>query len=239
MELGQRKGFAYWISQLIGRHIMWASLQTKVIRPDAADREGPYILALTHLSHLDPFLASFLVRRRPIDWLARVEFFEYGIVNRFMNAVGAIRVRRFGVSASAFRIAMSRLDKGRIVGICPEGGVAQGKLSVMRGAPMKQGVCLLSHRTGVPILPCIMLGTDKLNCVRPWIPFRRGNLYVAFDDRLLTPPPVQKPQSRTERRAIWAQMAADLSARYQALFQETLTEFNVPESFVPLGVNEE
>ena len=203
MDSRQRKGFGYWICQSIGRHIMWASLQSRVIRLEVADRDGPFILALTHLSHLDPFLASFLIRRRPIDWLARIEFFQYGVFNSFMRAMGAIAVRRFGVSASACRSAMNRLDQGRVVGICPEGGVAQGKLSVMRGAPMKLGVCLLSHRTGIPILPCIMLGTDKLNAVRPWIPFRRGKLYVAFDDQLLHPPPAQESQSRADRRAIW------------------------------------
>ena len=232
MPRGDHKGLLYTLCQLIGRHIMWASLRVKVLRPQMAERSGPYILALTHLSHLDPFIASFLLRR-PIDWMARVEFFRYHIFDAFMNSVDAICVRRFGVSANAARQAIQRLRSGRIVGICPEGGVAQGPNSVMRGAPMKHGICLISTRSAAPILPCIMLGTDKLNCVAPWIPFRRGRLYVAFGSKLVVPPRMSGNESRAERRAIWQKIAEELSREYQVLFKETMERFGIEEGFIP------
>ena len=233
MPRGDHKGLLYTLCQLIGRHIMWASLRVKVLRPQMAERDGPYILALTHLSHLDPFLSCIIIRRRQIDWMARVEFFTYHIFDAFMNAMDAICVRRFGVSANAARQAIQRLHKGRIVGICPEGGVAQGPRSVMRGAPMKHGICLIATRSGAPILPCIMLGTDKLNCVPPWIPFRRGRLYVAFGSRLIVPPKLTRSETRAQRRAIWQKIAEELSREYQALFKETRETFSIEEEFVP------
>jgi 1-acyl-sn-glycerol-3-phosphate acyltransferase len=227
------KGLLYTLCQLIGRHIMWASLRVRVLRPQMAERDGPYILALTHLSHLDPFISCIIVRRRQIDWMARVEFFTYHIFDAFMRAMDAICVRRFGVSANAARQAIERLHNGRIVGICPEGGVAQGAKSVMRGAQMKHGISLIACRSGVPILPCIMLGTDKLNCVPPWIPFRRGRLYVAFGSKLIVPPKMSGTESRAQRRAIWEKIAEELSREYQALFKETMEAFSVEERFVP------
>ena len=229
----QPKGLLYTVCQLVGRHIMWASLRVKVLRPQMAERDGPYILALTHLSHLDPFLSCIIVRRRQIDWMARVEFFTYHIFDAFMHAMDAICVRRFGVSANATRQAIDRLRRGRIVGICPEGGVAQGTRSVMRGAPMKLGVSLISCRSGAPILPCIMLGTDKLNCVPPWIPFRRGRLYVAFGERLIYPPKLDGRASRAQRRVAWQTMADQLSGEYQALLKEAVQIFAIEENFVP------
>jgi 1-acyl-sn-glycerol-3-phosphate acyltransferase len=233
MRRHEQKAFLYTIGQLIGQHIMWVSLRVKVLRPQMAERDGPYILALTHLSHLDPFLSCFIVRRRQIDWMARVEFFSYHIFDALMRAVDAICVRRFGVSASAVREGIRRLRCGRIIGICPEGGVAQGSRSVMRGAPMKQGICLISCRSGAPILPCIMLGTDKLNRVLPWIPFRRGRLSVAFGKRLVHPPRYSGRETRADRRAIWQAMADELSREYQALFKEALGAFEIEEGFVP------
>jgi 1-acyl-sn-glycerol-3-phosphate acyltransferase len=233
MRRGLKKGIAYLLCQLLGRHILWATQRMNVIRPQMAERDGPFILALTHLSHLEPIIASAMLRRRPIDWLSRAEFFRYRPIGAFLRTIGAICIRRQGVSANAIRCAIDRLRDGRVIGICPEGGVTHGPRSMMRGGAMKHGVCLISSRTGAPVLPCIMLGADRLNRVPPWIPFRRSRLYVAFGDSLIYPPTLKKNASRCERRAAREAMAADLSQQFQALLKETMETLGMPETFVP------
>jgi 1-acyl-sn-glycerol-3-phosphate acyltransferase len=203
-----------------------------VLRPEAARQPGPYILASSHLSHLEPFLLSILLHRQQIDWMARVEFYTYGVFARLMRVANAISVRRYGVAASAIRTALARLAAGRVVGICPEGGVAQGKLSVMRGGPIKRGVCLISMRSGVPVLPCIMLGTDKLNRVFPWLPIKQGRLWIAFGPRLVHPP-VPAPRDRVARRAARDAMADELTREYMALYQEVLRTYLLEDAAVP------
>lgn len=222
------RGFGYRLGTALGKFIVVQTLRVKVIRPHAADRDGPLIIACTHLSHTDPFLLSIVLRKRQIDWLARIEFWKYRLGGKFMDAMSAIPVRRFGVAASAIRTALARLEQRRIVGVCPEGGVAQGTRSVMRGGAMKKGVCLISHRSQIPILPCIMLGTDKLNRVPPWIPPLRGRLWIAFGSRLIHP-----PHPSTPRRQAREQIAAELSREYQALFEEAKREFGLTERDVP------
>lgn len=217
----------YWLSTSFGRRAFWASVNFRCIRREAPERQGPYLLACTHLSHIEPFLMSIIVRRQ-IDWLARIEFYAYRIFRWMMLAVDSIPVRRFGVAASAIRTSIDRLKQGRCVGICPEGGVAQGKDSVMRGGPMKKGVCLIATRAGVPVLPCILLGTDKLNSVKPWLPFRRANLWVAFGSRLVHPP-ANEPNRRRARQI----MAEELSREYQALYAELCATHNIPDGDVP------
>src|SRR5580692_9447327 len=140
---GYRIGTGWW------RLAFALTVRLRALRLDAIDHPGPFIIASTHLSHLDPFLLSFAVRHRQIDWMARIEFWKYHLTGWFIEWMDAIPVRRFGVAASAVRTAIERLKRGRVVGICPEGGVAQGTRSVMRGGPMKKGVCLISYRTGV------------------------------------------------------------------------------------------
>ena len=233
MSRGLRKGTIYLLCQLLGRHILWATQHIRVIRPQMAEQPRPYILALSHLSHLEPIIISVMVRRRPIDWLARMEFFRYRPVDAFLRMVGAICVRRAGVSANAIRTALARLEGGRAIGICPEGGVTHGQESILRGGAIKQGVCLLAIRSGVPVLPCVMLGTERLNRVRPWIPFRRSKLYVAFGDRLIDPPTVEKGAPRQVPRAARNEMAAELSKQFQSLFRESMETFGLPETFVP------
>jgi 1-acyl-sn-glycerol-3-phosphate acyltransferase len=213
--------FCWWVT------VFW-TLRCRIIRREAVEGDGPLLIACTHLSHLDPFLLSTALRKRPIDWVARIEFWKYRPIGWFLNTMRAIPCRRFGVPVSMFRIAIRRLHEGGFVGICPEGGVANGMRSVLRGAPIKKGVCLLSYRTGVPVLPCVMLGTDKLNCVPPWIPYRRGSLWIAFGPRLIYPQP-----DHPDRRAAREAMAAELSREFQALYQEALKEFGLCETDVP------
>jgi 1-acyl-sn-glycerol-3-phosphate acyltransferase len=114
--------------------VVWIqTIRLKALRLDAVDRPGPFIIACTHLSHIDPFLLSIGLRHRQIDWFARIEFWKYRVFGWLMEWMDAIPVRRFGVAASSIRTGIERLKKGRVVGICPEGGVAQGTRSVMRG----------------------------------------------------------------------------------------------------------
>ncbi len=186
----------YRFGTFCGKFVFVQTVRLKVLRPEAIDRDGPLIVACTHLSHTDPFLLSIVNRQRQIDWMARIEFWKYRLGGWFMDWMDAIPVRRFGVAANGIRMAINRLKANRIVGICPEGGVAQGTRSMMRGGPMKKGVCLISYRTGVPVLPVVMLGTDKLNRVPPWIPPLRAKLWIGYGSRLIYP-----PTHITDRRA--------------------------------------
>jgi len=211
-----------------GRFVFTQTFRVKALRLDAIDRPEPFIIACTHLSHTDPFLLSIALRHRQIDWFARIEFWKFRLGGWFMEWMDAIPVRRFGVAASSIRTGIERLKRGRIVGICPEGGEAQGTRSVMRGGPMKKGVCLLSYRSGVPVLPCIMLGTDKLNRIAPWIPFFQARLWIAFGDRLIYP-----QTDNPNRRAARDWMANELSKEYRALFREVQEKLGVEEEDVP------
>jgi len=220
--------FAYRLATLAGHFAFIQTIRLKILRPEMIDRDGPLLIACTHLSHIDPFLLSIVTRKRQIDWMARIEFWKFRVGARFMESMDAIPVRRFGVAASAIRTAIERVKRGRIVGVCPEGGVAQSTRSVMRGGEMKKGVCLISYRSGVPILPCIMLGTDKLNRVGPWIPPLRAKLWIGYGSRLIYP-----PTNILNRRAARETMAAELSREYQAIYKEVKEAFGLTEADVP------
>ena len=120
--------------------------------PHLAERTGGYILAVSHISHLEPFIATSLVKRK-IDWMARVEFYRWRIFRPFLRAFDTFPVNRFGVPVSSIRTAINRAKSGRVVGIFPEGGVVQGKDSACRGGPIKRGACLVAMRANVPIVP--------------------------------------------------------------------------------------
>lgn len=192
-------------------------------------RQGGFIVACTHLSHLEPALVS-VHSRRPIYWLARVEFFRVWWFRPFLKLVRAISVNRQGVAAAAIRRAIRLARRGEIVGIFPEGGVAHGPAAIIRGGPMKRGVCVIAMHAGVPIIPCVVLGFDQLTRVSPWLPAKRGRVWVAYGDPIY--PPAELP-SRSRRREARFQMADQLQAAFATLYAQLLERANLSDTIAP------
>jgi len=195
----------YDLWRRMGRGVRFCTLRAAIVRPQMAERPGGYLLACTHLSHLEPFIVGIMVDRQ-IDWMARLEFYDRWWSWMFLNIIGAFPVKRQGVPVSTIRTAIRRVAAGRVVGIFPEGGVARGSDSVCRGGKAKRGVCLIAYRANVPIIPCVTLGTDKLNAVGPWLPFRRARVWIAFGepiwpDQTLSPRPARQQMAECFERA--------------------------------------
>jgi 1-acyl-sn-glycerol-3-phosphate acyltransferase len=200
-------------------------MNVHTLRPEAAEREGGFVLACSHLSHLDPICVGVLVNRK-VDWMARLEFFRLRLVAACLWSIDAFPVNRFGVTARAIRSAIARAAAGRVVGIFPEGGVVRGAASACRGGPIKMGACVVAQRAGVPIIPCVILGTHRLNHPLPWIPYRRAHLWVAFGE------PVE-PRTGPDRRRARHEMAEELRSRFAGLLHEATETLGIPDGEIP------
>lgn len=215
----------YWIVRHFVRAVFRWTLRIRRLGLSTARRRGGYLLACSHVSHLDPFCVSALLPRK-IGWMARIEFYKHPIVARLMRTVHAFPVNRQGVPVSAIRESLRRLERGEVVGIFPEGEISNGCESVLGGAPIKRGVCLLAARSGRPVLPCIVLGTEKLNAVDPWLPMWRGRLWVACGEFI-------EPVNRRDRRAAREEMAARLEVAFRKLYAQMREEFALEDSVLP------
>jgi 1-acyl-sn-glycerol-3-phosphate acyltransferase len=215
----------YWLARTFMRVVFRCTLRMRMRGLATGARRGGYILACSHVSHLDPFCISALFPRR-IGWMARVEFFRHPLVARLLRAVHAFPVNRQGVPVRAIRESLARLGRGEVVGIFPEGEIKAGDASVLRGGPIKRGACLLAMRSGRPILPCLILGTEKLNAVGPWLPFLRGRLWIACGEFV-------EPIAHPDRRAARAELAARLEAALRQLYDETRRDFALSDRVLP------
>jgi 1-acyl-sn-glycerol-3-phosphate acyltransferase len=164
-----------------------------VLRRENAERAGAFFLASNHISHFDPLIISAIVRRK-IDWMAMAEFFPHPVIGRFLRAVDAIPADRHRADRKTIRTAIERLKRGRAVGIFPEGGIRHGETSVLAGARLRSGLSALADMTSVPILPCVILGTDRLYNKRRWLPVRRTRVWIAFGEMI----PSSSDRERTE-----------------------------------------
>ena len=215
----------YWVARSAARFIFFNCLRIRAFGREAARRPGGWVLACSHVSHLDPFCIAPLLPRK-ISWMARIEFYRSGWARALLRAVEAFPVNRQGVPASAIKTALRRLSQGEVVGVFPEGEIKAGRESVLRGAAIKRGVCLLALRADCPVLPCIVLGTDKLNGVGPWLPFLRGRIWMACGEFI---EPVHGPDRRKAR----AEMAARIEHAFVELYARLRQEYGLEDSILP------
>ena len=193
-----------------------------ILHGERLDRAGGYILAPTHLSHLEPCILSTISPRR-IDWMARIEFYRNHLMARALDAMDAFPVNRQGIPVLAIRTAIERVRRGKIVGIFPEGGVSRGGESAMHGANFKKGACVVAYRARAPIVPVVMVGTDQLNRVSPWLPFKRAKIWMIIGE------PIFPRLDESNRRLARHLMARDLQVRYRALYTELCTTCGLDE----------
>ncbi|NRQ35295.1 1-acyl-sn-glycerol-3-phosphate acyltransferase [Nonomuraea sp. NN258] len=123
-------------------------------------RSGPAILAANHLSVLDSFLLPALLPRH-VTFTAKDEYFNGNPVSGFfMRLGGSLPIDRESAHAAQAMLdaAADLLERGELFGIHPEGTRSpDGRL--YRG---KIGVAWLALKTGAPVLPVALSGTERV-----------------------------------------------------------------------------
>src|SRR2546430_955636 len=104
--------------------------------------------------------------------MSMAEFFRFPLLGFLLRAVDAFAADRDRADRKTIRTAMERLKEGRVVGLFPEGGIRDGVRSLLEGAPLRPGATTLAHIARVPILPCVILGSDRLYSIKQWLPLR-------------------------------------------------------------------
>jgi 1-acyl-sn-glycerol-3-phosphate acyltransferase len=118
-------------------------------------RQGGYIVAANHASHLDPPIVGLFIPRQ-VSFFARKTLWKRGFASWWLNLVGTIPVDRDGgMSLDAIKRVLQTLSRGRAVIVFPEGTrSATGELQ-----PPKAGVGLIACRARVPVVPARVFGS--------------------------------------------------------------------------------
>jgi 1-acyl-sn-glycerol-3-phosphate acyltransferase len=197
--------------------------RVRVLQRENANRTGGFLLAANHISHFDPFIISLLIGRK-IDWMAMAEFFRSPVLGFLLRAVDAFPADRDRADRKTIRTAIERLKEGRIVGLFPEGGIRDGARSLLEGAPLRPGASTLAHIAAVPILPCVILGSDRLYSIKGWLPLRRTPVWIAFGDPISHFSELQKSEARGRIESELASSFKNLYAELQRTFHLTMDD---------------
>jgi 1-acyl-sn-glycerol-3-phosphate acyltransferase len=153
--------------------------------------------------------------------MAMVELYSQGWSKRLFVSLNTIPVRRGSPDRSALRDAVSRLHAGRAVGIFPEGGIRDGSASLLDSGRPQRGAALLARMTEARVLPCVILGSDRLYNRRRWRPGSRANVWISFGT------PFEAPSDDEDFSRV-------LIAHIHALREDLLTHHKATAQDLPL-----
>jgi 1-acyl-sn-glycerol-3-phosphate acyltransferase len=124
--------------------------------------EGPVLVAGNHLSYFDPLAHGYLLStsgRRP-RFLAKSELWKNPLLGAVLNGTHQIPVDRGSGRTAPIDAALSGLDRGEAVIVYPEATTTRNPdRTPMQG---KTGIARITLRSGVPVLPLAVWGTQHL-----------------------------------------------------------------------------
>ncbi|MEV0896054.1 lysophospholipid acyltransferase family protein [Actinoplanes sp. NPDC049802] len=181
-------------------------LLTKIIRLRVEGAEhvpasGPVLLASNHLSVTDSTFLPMAVARKVI-FMAKAEYFTGRgpggrLVSWFMSRDGQVAVDRDDTRAAvrSLDVCLGALSRGEAFAIYPEGTRSpDGRL--YRG---RTGVAWLALKSGAPVVPVAMFGTDRVLPPGRIIP-RPARVSVVFGKPVQLAAVASDPESARERR---------------------------------------
>ncbi|VVM05334.1 lysophospholipid acyltransferase family protein [Methylacidimicrobium tartarophylax] len=192
-QSGRDRFFA--ISGAICHRVLRRSARISIEGLERIPKSGGCLLVCNHISHFDPILLG-MESPRPIDYVADGKLFNDLVLSQILGALNVIPVDRNRQDPRAAKTAVGRLKQGRIVGLFPERGIRHGKASILLGARLNPSAAALARMANAPVLPAVVVGSDRLYQLRSWR--RPPRVFVSFGE-LLTLAPGEGRGSFTER----------------------------------------
>ena len=122
-------------------------------------REGGAILSINHIGYLDFALTgtAALPAGRYVRFMAKKEIFDNKLAGPLMRGMHHICVDRSSGTGS-FVAALRALRSGEIIGIFPEGTISVS----FEIKELKTGAVRLAMGAGVPVIPTIVWGSQRI-----------------------------------------------------------------------------
>ena len=176
-------------------------------------RSGGVMLAVNHVGYVD-FVYGGLAANpsgRRVRFMAKRELFDHRWVGPLMRSLHHIRVDR-DAGTSSYRTAVDYLRAGEAVGIFPEATISRA----MELKEFKTGAVRLAAEAGVPLVPVILWGTQRMMTKDHPRDFSRGKT-IAITVGEPMHPTGDDPVGDTARlHAQMSQMLRDTVASYPA-----------------------
>jgi 1-acyl-sn-glycerol-3-phosphate acyltransferase len=158
-ELVKPRRVLHWMIRNIGFRIL---MKYKGIEGlENLPGSGPGIVMINHIAFVDPVVVLGSVPRFIVP-MAKVEAFNYPIWGIFPGLWRVVPVSRGELDRKAIRMALEVLAAGEIILVAPEGTRSP---RLQKG---KEGVAYLAAKSGAPIIPAAIEGTEGFPSIYPF-----------------------------------------------------------------------
>jgi len=179
--------------------------------------EGNVIVAANHLGRLDTATLLCVLDREDIIMPVAEKYRDHPLYGAIGRAVNAIWLNRFDADYSAFRQILERMKQGGLLVIAPEGTRSRTE-ALQQG---KMGVAFLASKSGYPVLPVAVTGTEDRVILENLKHLRRSKITATAANLMYIDIPRGAGREQAMREAtdeIMCQIAALLPANYRGVY---------------------
>lgn len=174
-------------------------------------REGGALLAFNHISYIDFVLGGYAAQpsKRLVRFMAKRELFDHRYTGPLMRSLHHINVDRAD-GLGSFHEAVRYLRAGQVVGIFPEATISRS----FEIKELKTGAVRIAAEAGVPLIPCVLWGTQRLLTKDHPRDFGRGKTIAIRVGEPMHPEGTDPVAETAELRARMATLLDEVIAGY-------------------------
>ncbi len=181
--------------------------------------EGNFIAAANHLGRLDTAALLCVIDREDIIMPVAEKYRDHLLFGAIGRAANAIWLNRFEADYTALREILTRMEKGGMLVIAPEG--TRSKTEALQEA--KPGVAFLASKSGYPVLPVAVTGTEDRAVLENLKRLRRLKIVVRAGDAFNVEIPKGRGREQAMRAAtdeIMCRIGAILPEKYRGVYAD-------------------
>ena len=176
-------------------------------------RTGGVLLAVNHIGYVDFIYGGLAANpsKRLVRFMAKREIFDHRLGGPLMRSLHHIEVDR-GAGTASMRQALTYLRDGEAVGIFPEATISRS----FELKEFKTGAVRIAADAGVPLVPVILWGTQRMLTKGHPKDFSRGKTIAIRVGEPLHPTGADPVAETAELKATMARMLDETIRAYPA-----------------------
>ena len=181
--------------------------------------QGNVLVAANHLGRLDTAVLLCVLDREDIIMAIAEKYKNHPLFGAIGRAVDGVWLNRFEADFAALREILVRMKRGGILVIAPEG--TRSKTEALQQG--KMGVAFLASKSGYPVLPVAVTGTEDRGVIENLKRLRRSKIKVVAGDAFYIEIPKGRGREEAMQHAtdeIMCQIAAMLPEKYRGVYKD-------------------
>ena len=180
---------------------------------------GGIVIASNHIGILDIIMVYFAIDRTDLFIPVAEKWEKIGWIKWLGKQLNFLFVDRYNPDLKALRTMITLMEQGKCLVIAPEGTRSHNG-ALNEGKP---GVAFLAARSGFPVIPVAITGTQDEVLLANVKRFRKSHITLTGGKQFIIPPLPNKDRNATLQKytdEVMCQIAAILPEKYRGVYAE-------------------